>query len=1114
MWNDKQLKAINSDSERSLISASAGSGKTTVMVQKVLSLIERGVKISRILMLTFTQASAREMKQRLYFTIIGKKGDLDEFLMEQADDIADSDIGTIDSFCKKIVKLNFDKLGIDPDFKLMDESESKRIFADCVRKVIEKKMGENDGNFYKLYDMISGGKEEQFIKVISYFYNYATCAPGKINWLDNCLDYMRPDKFEDLKNLVLLELKRNAEFLKLRCEVLISDLKLLELKEKADYIFELKSALSDICNAVNLDKALKIKENIEFRTLRKKSDSIDYDRVNEKYKKTVNEIKDFKKRTSYDLNVEKEKLFACFKIANNLVEIIKETDKLFTEHKNEMGEYDIVDLEQFAFELLSNEDVANEIASNYDFVCVDEFQDTNYLQDFIVEKVSKKGKLFLVGDSKQSIYGFRQTEPEIFLSKYRKFKKCEGSRNYILDENYRSNEEILNSINNIFISIMNENFGGIDYANEGRLVCGGEYYGVKGEENFKITVIESPESEEDEESLEVYSVEKDNGFQGVSVRETEGKIVAEKILSMYGKYVEYVKDGEKTGKNLAFNDFAVIYQDRKEGGKIISELINAGIPVDSDIVIGSSGSDIEELFAYLKCIDKPKGDIDLASGMLSFMGGFTDSELAEIKQNFPADSFYDSVKGYQLKNDELAAKVKYFFKTLNKYAIKSKYLSLLDLAEEIIESSDFDIKILSQINGRERLKKIKTVLSLIDEKNCGGNLSSFLLALMDNPEMLREIPSEKGGDAVICKTIHQSKGLEFPVVFLVAADKQFNFELNKNYLADAKIGLAVKYFNESEKFYTSNILFDYLTDKKRNQIAEEKLRLLYVALTRAQYHLYISGSYKKGEFASSHKLPYKATSFMEWLSYAASLNEELYSATEFVDLFEKETPKRLLPAYRKGKEEIIKEIKKVLSFKYPYKDCSKLGIKYTVSEIMKNYNENEEHVSSLYVKSIKSQTGSAYHKVMQNIDLTLRDEEKIKIALEDMVQSRLLSESERREVKIKDIVKCLNNQLIISASSCEVLREIPFIDIERADSLFNINSNDEVLMQGVIDLAVFGNKNIIIDYKLTNRPKEEILRTYAPQLNLYACALEKALDIKISEKFIYVFGRDLVLKIN
>lgn len=1110
MWNEKQLKVLNGKEKETLVSASAGSGKTSVMVEKVCRLISEGLEVNRILMLTFTQAAAKEMKLRLFSALVKKAETQGDFLKEQADSVFDADIGTIDAFCKKLVKLHFDKLGISPDFSVMDEADEKKIFSETVKKLIKEKIAGSDKSFYNAFDKIAGGREDNFVKVISYIYSFASCAPSKEEWLDKCADNFKIENFDFLCNLRKQLIVNECKILKQEYDDLDLKLKNLSLNEKADYIKNLLLSLDKIINSKNLEEALHIKRNIVFEKHLKRSSLPEYASVNEEYKNFIDELKNLKIKSDYDLKQEKDKLPSLYELCNTLVSFTKDVDSLFGLYKEENGVYTFSDLEQFACLLLRDKAIQKEISSCYDYVFVDEFQDTNYSQDFIIENVSKFGKIFLVGDSKQSIYGFRQTQPEIFISKYRKFEKGKEGTSYILNENYRSSDSIIENINSIFSEIMTDTFGSINYRKEGKLVTGGDFKGVLNFPSFEISVIEK--SNEKDEADGVYSVEEDKGSNEISLRMSEGFSVAEKILSLYGKKVSTIKEGNTAEKMLSYSDFAVLYQDRKEGAYIVKALNRAGIPTDSDITSDSDDREVTEVVNYLKFIYNPKNDIITAAAMLSNIGGFCEKELVEIRKSFQNEDFFSAVLKYSELDNSLSEKIKSFLNQADSDRIKSGYLSLYEFFDEILKKSGYDIYLLSLPGGEIKLKKIKNIFMSLSAKNFGKNLYTFIPAITENPNLLNLSAIQSGGDAVKCMTVHQSKGLEFPVVFLTCADKNFTFELNKSYLADANLKLAVKYFDEKERCYSSDLLFDLIVDKKRKEIAEEKLRLLYVALTRAQYHLFISGSYKEGEFSQKHRRPEKALSFMEWLSFAAAKNKKLSQYVNYERVYQKDLTENNIASFKKGNIKDAEIIEKILSFSYPYQNSLNLGIKYTVSEIISNRTD-ENHSVTLFSSS-DAKEGTAYHKVMQYIDFSLTDEKQVKNAIENMVSENLLNQEEAELINPKDILLCITSPVVSLAKNANIKREFGFINAVGADSILENSSSDKILVQGVIDLCIFGDKTIIVDYKKTGKSKENIIRTYKPQLDLYAGALEKWLKRKVDEKYIYVFSRNLTVKID
>jgi ATP-dependent helicase/nuclease subunit A len=634
---------------------------------------------------------------------------------------------------------------------------------------------------------------------------------------------------------------------------------------------------------------------------------------------------------------------------------------------------------------------------------------------------------------------------------------------------------VLHFINLIFRELMTKEFGGIDYLHDADLSAGAEYKQASNLPAAEIAFFEKPEKQT-ARAQEIYSVAEDCSEDLEDSREAE--YIAGKIAGLAGaQYIWDTKIG--AARKIRYQDIAILTRTAKRGGKIISALRRAGIPFYAAGFAGAAqDTDVDLLVDYLRLVQNRDQDIPLARVALSPMFGFDEEELFEIRCFSPKLSFSEALLSYK-GNPNIENKVNSLFDMLKLSAQTAATGTVYEVLSGVIAATGFDEFLASQGSGR---------LSAA---------AGFLSAIQGMPERIGEflerykpyIPASGEADAVTILTIHKSKGLEFPVVFLAQAHEGFTHihQSKQNVFLDRDLGIALKYYDTEAKIKEDSLAAAAFKLKAERDEKEELLRLMYVAMTRARNHLFVSGNKPKvnpEDDISDLDCP------AEWIEYARRRNPAIgkyyiVPPDTFV------LPERPVIAPEASKEQATPE------FRYPYQAANSLRAKYTVTQLAaEDYSQDAVSWSGEYSQI----QGNAYHKALQYIDFDAAD---IASALDGIAE---LTAEERAAVDAKVVERCLNTDIMQTARKSKILKEQPFMLYAPYSEIKGGVLRDKVLVQGIIDLLILGGQNIIVDYKMSGADAAAARLRYGKQLELYAKAAEAALGVKIHKKVILMLA--------
>ena len=1137
-WNDEQRAAIESVDCNTIVSASAGSGKTSVMIERVVRLIESGVPVKRIVMLTFSTAVAAELRERIAAELmkaLRADGADKDMLRRQIDDIAMADIGTVHSFCGNLIKEFFERAGVDPSYSVLTDDEKEALLSRAIGDVFADYGKRADGEIETL--RLYFGGESSLASAIRRVMAYVCAQPDRGAWLDRACDDVETSA---------KELKRLIDELRLRADALAKSAEEVELSiaasgyDEADrgLFSKMRAVCASLaaCGDLNDVYAIRTPFSAKVRracriTSKKLSVHPEYISIRETGGKCVEEFNALVDEVSA-LTVCSPDEWAkrednARRYARKLCEAVRAVAAKYAEYKREDNKFDFDDLEYYAIKILDDPEAREEIRSRYDYVCIDEYQDTNYVQEHILRAIGRGDNTFMVGDPKQSIYRFRLTEVGIFVGKFDDYAAHPQKGAALkLNGNYRSDPRILEFVNAMFRRLMTKDRGGIDYERTSMLKAGLNSFG----EGEAVRILLYPRANARRDGFEyepddgVYSVAEDCAVPKAGETRAEALGIADEIKALVGSLDIPVKheDGVTTFRKAGFGDIAVLCEKRSDRVYEIAEtLARAGIPTDCTLLEKESESEaVERLLDMFAAIDNPRRDFKLISAVLSPFGGFSHEEAAAVRAAYRKEKFwYEAAYRYRAeKQDALAQKLKDFFALLDRYRLFVCQNDVAALADRLIADFDYD-KYVAVADGEAEAAMLTAFVDSLRGKSYAATLQSALAYFDENPHKSPSIQGAAETDCVRFLTVHKSKGLEFPVVFAVCCDSSYRCDTSDIRL-DRDGGIALRSPDPEGRVKRDTLKFLVLSRKDERENLEEKLRLLYVAYTRAKVRLVITGTKNKN-------FPEGKTSRRSAL---ACIDEVCSSDPEFFNKYVEirdggttegqgtEEEQRAL--FGAPDPEVLKEMKARLTARYPHEDSVRVALKHTVTEL--NAVEGEpsaamfaESSGAAWFGGETAARGTAYHKALERIDYGLSDVGSIEEALDKMCKDGYLTIAERREIDPSVILGCLSSELIGLARRSEHMREKQFMLCLPANMLLDTTADDNVLVQGTIDLIVFdkeGGRTLLVDFKKSNSSSEALKARYARQLDLYAYAVERGMGLKVDKKLLYVLGRDEVIE--
>lgn len=1170
-WTKQQNNAIYDRGGSLLVSAAAGSGKTAVLVQRIIEKItdeQNPVDVDKLIVVTFTKAAANEMHQRINdkLTQLLKQNPNNENLIKQKLLINQSKISTIHSLCKTLVSENFQKLNISPDFRLGDVNEIDDIKNKVLDDLLNDYYNSQNQEFLNLLDfmVISNNDDIELKKNILNLHNFICSLAFKDCWLDNVLDIYKTQN--EIKNSIwgkeILNYSQNIinQSLKLIEKALIlmeNDNKIFEAYGEAFYSDEkiLKSILNLLKNN-NWDNITNYLKNISyarFKSLRKYEDEEKKDIVKHLREQVKNSIKKMSEKffnfTEQEYGQDMEIIIP---ILEKLFEIVKLFDNNLWEVKQQKNIIDFNDLEQLTLKLLINKNEENfettnlckEISKNINEILIDEYQDTNQLQDTIFKALSTDEKnVFMVGDIKQSIYSFRQAMPDIFNNKRKLYNLYDENQQIypatiILANNFRSRKSVTNTVNFIFSQIMSDELGDVCYNELEQLDPSGKFIDVDNcETEIDILDLDSINSELDKTVL-------------------EANYVAGKISKMLEQ--GYMVQDKSTGtmRQCEPKDFAILLRTINKKSEIFKKALDKfGISGFANKTKGYFNTrEIVIMLSLLKIIDNPMLDVELLSVMLSPMFLFTPDEISIIKMQDRKESLYLLVEKTAGLGDEKCIN---FINIIKELRTLSIVLPLENLIQDIYDKTDFICVIRAISNGESQQDNLRLFLEYAKsyEQSGGKGLSGFInyidRVISNGGDFDAANTVFENSNCVKIMSIHSSKGLEFPICFLCDCDKSFNEQdLNKDVLINYNLGYGIKINDKNKLIKYSTLQYEAIKLKIKKSLKSEELRLLYVALTRAKeklimtmtienlekrinkYSLILNESININSYVLSNVSKYSdwiLISFLRHINFSKIVKKytNLHIPTiksnfdiklNLIDDYQEID----FDAYKNSyfdnsgvNKELLLEIQKNINSEYLYKKLNEIPVKLSVTQATKQNkltNKLTNKPKFMLKDGVTSaEKGTFLHNFMQFADYE-KARVNVKHELDRLVSLEYLTIEQAEHIDLDKLKSFFNCDLYkrIETSS-EVIRELKFMyAINSGDVIDDLDDNlksEKILLQGIADCVFLEDDQIVIvDYKTDYvKDKDELIKKYYSQLELYKKALSKTLNKKVKQCVIYSF---------
>ena len=1177
-WTNEQLSAITQKGNNILVAAAAGSGKTTVLVERIIrKIINDHVDIDKILVVTFTNAAASEMRERI-LTALYKQIDedpLNQRLRKQIVLLNKASICTIDAFCLDIIRNNFFEIGASSNFRIADNTELELLKQEAIEETFEELYLENDDEFNKLIELYAGYKDDENLKnIILKIHNYIQSAPFPEDWLEEQIEKFNMSNIEDFS-----QTEWGKIILKNFRDEVLNSIQILESsKHQLDMITELSKfslVVADDINQLkfleqnwdNWERAYEIANNLKFKTW--PTDRKVVSNLKEDTKKARDNVK---KRISkavsqtfiYNTEEAVEDINAMYPILKKIKDVTLKFMEKFSEKKSNKNIMDFSDIEHYALKILLKKDengiyqkteVAKKYEEKFNEIAIDEYQDSNLVQEYILTSISNKKNIFMVGDVKQSIYRFRQAKPELFLDKYQKYglEPNEYGQKIKLFKNFRSRENILDTTNLIFSDIMSADFGEIEYDESEYLNLGATYeeptenVEFAGKTELDIIDLKKEENEDGEE------IEEDNSSELLEKTEIEAKFVANRIQKLIkSKYQVYDR---KTGyRDITYKDIVILLRATSNTANVFEkELLNLNIPVFSDQAENYLESiEIRTITSLLKIIDNPYRDIPLVTVMRSIIGDFTDNELIEIRLTQNEGYFYDSLKEAKASpkiDGKLKEKVINFLDKLNKWREEERYLPLNEFIQKIYEETDYYNYVRLMPNGQVRKANLKMLLDRAKdyEKISFKGLFNFIRYLEKVKSSNSDLSSAKvigeNENVVRIMSIHKSKGLEFPVAIISRTDKKFNQkDLNESILLHQDIGFGMQYINYDRKIEYTTATKEAIKIKTKEESIAEEMRILYVALTRAKEKLIITGVendftksieqkkelleiYEKENDKINHLVLKKYLSYLEWIELVYLNHQDIENQITLNKIAKKDVLKAEENQEEQEKRNIelpekidYEKINEILNWQYKYKEMTNIQSKMSVTkikELKNNETQKQQHIEIKpkfmldKTKVSSAERGTITHLILQKLDFTKEySKEELAQFVNNLCTKNIITQIQKDSINIEKIYQIINTQFIKNLKNAkEIKKETPFYTYINTKEIYNTQNSENILVQGIIDLYYINQQNevILVDYKTdyVEGSGEELIDKYKVQLEIYKKALEESLKEKVKHVYIY-----------
>lgn len=1170
-WTVDQKAIIDMRNCNILVSAAAGSGKTAVLVERIFKRVmdeKDPVNVDQFVVVTFTNAAAAQMKDRLRSRIekeLTEHPD-NEHLKRQEGLLASAHISTVHSFCRFIIQNYFHRIGLDPSFRQGTKAETELLRSEVWEKILEEEYKEGRADFEDLADMSElNRKDDGLCKMVMQIYAKMMEQPFPLDFLERMRQFLDVETEEQWEQTEFV--KQLLAFAKKTVRQLQSEQQtLLALCHEPGWpsyyephLQELGDRIENVLAADTYQECYESFSQLSFKSMNKRKD----DTVDEENRKEMvarcKVCKDRLKKLAtehfasgsqehlQDLKDMRGKVRTLLRLAQTLHEA-------FVKEKRSRGIVDFNDLEQLALSILLTWDeeqgayvrteAARELAMDFVEIMIDEYQDSNLVQDTLLHAVSRDGlpgmapNLFMVGDAKQSIYRFRGGCPELFAEKLLQYGRSEGDRCRRLDlhQNFRSRPTVLEGANQVFERIMHRDIGGVEYDEDARLRPGRRFADTELPVGGKV---------------DVYAII------GSQSPEAEGILVAEKIKEMVeGETPLYLSDGDSY-RRAQYRDIVILIQAHAQGQEYFDALSAAGLPVVMERTQGFFDTrEIRLMAAMLQVIDNPHQDIPLAAVLLGPMFSFTEEELSLARMGSRDTDLYDALCRYD-RADAVYDHLQQFFAVLERLRQKASYAAVAEIVQDIYDETGIYEAVMMMKDGIQRNANMDSLMEIAREFD--GTTYHGLYQFVRYLERIAEQTEEMGEvnlsgeeeDVVRIMTIHKSKGLEFPVCFVGGMGRQLNKAHSDFLTICPEVAIVAPVVDNERRTKKKNIYTSYLNYKNKLDNVGECMRKLYVAMTRAGEKLVLVGctgntNAKGTSYVSREKINY----FFDMILPAVHSEPKYFNLVEveqeeLLSLVEEDVCEEAKEAfsfynfdtsvcYDKALQETLymmeaeeEQTPEPLPVKVSVSDLKVLSMEETETEdftiLTHEETDTEKPVPAFMKKEAvadRARQGAAYgtvwHQVMATIDfLKTGTKEELRGEIKRLVDTGKLRQEETELLNYERLLTFFSSPLGIAmkgaAKQKRLHREQPFVMAREACELFaDRTEKDPVLVQGIIDGYYETEDGIVLmDYKTDSlKPGEEekLIERYRMQMELYRKALEGMTGKKVLRCVLYSFS--------
>ncbi|HEX3012432.1 MAG TPA: helicase-exonuclease AddAB subunit AddA [Syntrophomonadaceae bacterium] len=1182
VWTDEQNTAITARNSNLLVSAAAGSGKTAVLVERIIRLlINSSIDIDRLLIVTFTHAAAGEMREKIGKAILTEMEKQDEhegYLRRQANLLGRASISTIHAFCTDIVRRNFHHIDIDPNFRVSDQIEADLLKNQVMEELFEVEYEKGSQPFLQLVEMFGSSRDDTALADLTLkIYEFIQSQPYPLEWLKARVDDFQMTAADFYSSIWYQALRDEINMDLDGAKAIFSEaLKWTMVPGGPDYATALNS---DIALVESLQGAMQ-QGLAEFLNLLPGVQHVSLGKVSADTSSVLKEraqtlrndgkkvLKDLKQRLNRSMDDYLADIQAICPSMQYLYQLEKEFTVRYQAAKLEKNLVDFNDLEHYTLKILADPEIAQNYRNQFEYIFVDEYQDSNMVQETILNFIRRDNNLFMVGDVKQSIYRFRMADPGLFMDKYRRFQSSDQAlnRRINLTSNFRSRKGILEAVNYIFSAIMSRDFGEMDYDEDARLNPGLELPDCN-DNDVEVMLIDSTRDIDEEDNQDSTGTEET--IEELSTVEAEAHLAAGRIKALLEENI-YDRDQEKWRK-VEFRDIAVLLRATRNWSGVFQEVFTVeGIPAFADVNGGYfEAPEVELMLNLLALIDNRHQDVPLLSIMRSPIGGFNLSELIAVRINHTRVSFYEAVRAYLAEHDdELACRLQSFFTKLDEWREEARFMHLDEFIWKLLLDTGYYYYAGAMPGGLQRQANLSMLVDRASQylQTSMQGLFNFIKFI----ERLKNGSSDVGTarllgeneNVVRIMSIHKSKGLEFPVVILAGLGKKFNLsDSNAAVLLHKDMGIGPRYIDVDKRTSADTIARIAMKQRIRMENLAEEMRILYVATTRAREKLIMMGTVKNLE-GKAEKWTYSISPFslargqnyLDWIGPAlirhpdgeilrpngfpfqpgSNLGQSKWKITIvntaqiIKDLRQQENAANLVcenladfDSYAVSEQNNIIESR--LNWTYRFDEATRLPSKLSVTRIKDSKSEDLDAVqrveSGIVRRTVLKQSisarekGTIMHFVMQKLDFSkTASGHDILDQIADLEAKELLLPEAAAAVDIDKIMEFCQSDLgrRIKASS-NIYREVPFNLRYDADQIFDNmeNCREKLLIQGVIDLFFEEQDELVlVDFKtdrITPENYTRLLEEYSVQVNLYREALQKLRQQNVKEGYLYFF---------